>query len=135
MNGMLKNSKTFIKKLSRREQKHRQLIKDRKCAKHGEFFFAEFLISNGEIRKSPVFVLSNANDANDDDVVICSCTTSPPRTNFDIPYKLKYNTYIRTNKIYTVHRDNLHFKIGIVDFSADKYKEIVTHIKFALDLH
>ncbi|EPY2277941.1 type II toxin-antitoxin system PemK/MazF family toxin [Clostridium sporogenes] len=106
---------------------------ERKEAKHGEFFFANFLINNGEIRKSPVFILSNKID-NNDDVVICSCTKQPAKSQFDIPVKLKYKTYVRTNKIYTIHRDNLAFKINNAKISQAEYNEIVNKVKLALDL-
>lgn len=133
MSGMLRNSGKSIKDVNKKVQCQQQLDDNRKNAKHGEFFFAEFLISNGEVRTSPVFILSSIKD-NNEDVVICSCTRTPPRSEFDIYYKLRYDTYIRTNKIYTVHRDMLHFKIGSVDFTTNKYKEIIQHVKYALDL-
>lgn len=133
MSGMLRNSRKFTRDVSKKDQCRQKLNDDRKNARHGEFFFAEFLISSGETRKSPVFVLSSENNDNED-IVICSCTSSPARTEFDVYYKLKYDTYIRTNKIYTVHRDMLHFKIGEVDCTTDKYREIIQHVKFALDL-
>lgn len=133
MSGTLKNSRKSIKDVNKQFQCQQQLSYNRRNASHGEFFFAEFLISNGGIRTSPVFVLSSKKD-NNDDVVICSCTKTPARSEFDIYYKLRHDTYIRTNKIYTIHRDKLHFKIGQVDFSTDKYKEIIQHVRLALNL-
>jgi len=61
-----------------------------KEAKHKDFFFAKFQLTNGTIRRSPVLVISNDND--DEDVIVCSCTSHPPRTDFDIEIQLKKKT-------------------------------------------
>lgn len=82
----------------------------RKTAAQGEFFFAKFLLSDGREYPRPVFVVGNAgNDSRD--VIVCSCTAQPKRTDFDVPVQLKRKTHIRTNKIYTVQRDSLLFKM------------------------
>jgi len=90
--------------------KSTKLAKDRQEAKQGDFFFANFLVNNGEVRKSPVFIVGNDHDQ--EDIIICSCTTQPARSDFDIAVQLKYETYVRTNKIYTIRRDDLAFKIS-----------------------
>ena len=61
-------------------------------AKHGEFYFTKFVLSNGTVRKAPVFVISNDNDKLD--VIICQCTGQPPRTEYDINVSEKYNKII-----------------------------------------
>lgn len=107
------------------------LNNDQQSAKHGQFFFAKFLINNYE-RKSPIFVLSNDIEK-DDDVIICLCTTKGPKSGYDTEVQLKAKTYIRTNKIHTIRRDQLLFRIDY-SFSEDKYKEIYYNVKKAVGL-
>lgn len=84
----------------------------RKNANQGEFFFAKAVMSNGEVIPRPVFILGKNNDSNDDkDVIVCSCTKEPARTRYDKEVQLKYKTMVRTNKIYTISREQLEFKI------------------------
>ena len=78
-------------------------------ARQGDFFLAEFIMSTGVMRPAPVFVIGTDNDPLD--LVVCSCTSSPARGPFDIEVQLKIPTFVRTNKIYTIGRDQLHFKI------------------------
>lgn len=86
------------------------LISQRQNAGQGDFFFTKIVLSDGNEYARPVFVLGRAgNDS--EDLIICSCTAQPKRTDFDIEVQLKKKTYIRTNKIYTVQRDSLLFKI------------------------
>lgn len=98
-------------------------------AKHGEFFFAKVLINNGQVRPSPVFVVSN--DKDKEDVIICSCTTKPAKTKFDIKVQLKEETHVRTNKLYTIRRNQLLFKIPQTA-SPDEYKDILDKLKEAI---
>lgn len=105
---------------------------NRKNAKHGEFFFAQYLTVTGDIRKSPVFVLSNECDKNDD-VIICLCTKSPPKSEFDVKVQLKVETRVRTNKIYTISRSQLLFKIPQTA-QTDEYNEIITKLKLAVNV-
>lgn len=132
--GIKKNWKISTKNIiiSKEEKAREELQEQRKLAKHGDFFFCEFAINNGETRKSPVFVISSDIDKNED-VVICSCTKQPAKSQFDIGVQLKYKTYIRTNKIYTVHRNELLFKISQT-IGITKLREIDSSIKLALDL-
>ena len=109
-----------------------EIDKEQRKAKHGQFFFAKFLINN-YIRKSPIFILSNELEK-DDDVVICLCTTKGPKSEYDIEVKLKEITYIRTNKIHTINRNQLLFRIEY-KFTDDKYKEICISVKKALGLN
>ena len=106
-------------------------IKDNSETEHGSFFFAKFLVNDGSTRKSPVFIISNDND--DEDIIICSCTKQPAKTDFDVKVKLKYETYVRTNKIYTIHRSQLLFKIPQRP-QPQEYNEIVGKLKLALKL-
>lgn len=104
----------------------------RKYAKHGEFFFAQFSI-NEYIRKSPIFVLSNECDQNDD-VVICLCTSQPAKSEFDAKVHLKKETYIRTNKVHTISRSQLLFRIEH-HFVPGEYEGIIEQLKKALSLN
>lgn len=86
---------------------------DRKNAHQGEFFFANFLSTSGTLIKRPILVLGKHNDSNDDeDIIVCKCTTSPARSEYDLPVQLKEDSLVRTNKIYLVGRDQLLFKIN-----------------------
>ena len=104
---------------------------DRRNAKQGQFFFANFIINNGEIRKSPVFIAGCDNDK--EDIIICSCTSQPKKTEFDIKVTLKMETYVRTNKIYTVHRNDLLFKIPQLP-TAEELADIMQSIKKAFNI-
>lgn len=107
------------------------LYKQRINACHGEIFFAKFITSTGGIRKSPVFIVSSSLDKNDD-VVICSCTSQPKRSIFDITVELRKTTNIRTNKIYTITRNQLAFRVTKLDI--DKLQEVDRALKSALEL-
>lgn len=121
--------------ISKEEKARKELDQQRKLAKHGDFFFCQFVINSGEVRKSPVFVVSNIIDNKDDDIIVCSCTKQPAKSQFDIEVQLKVKTCVRTNKIYTIHRNDLLFKIPqTIDINSDKMKEIDSKIKLALDL-
>ena len=93
---MKKNYEHFMKK------KINKLEQERSEAKQGDFFFALFYTNDGVPRERPVFVAgSKGNDS--EDIIVCSCTTSPPRNpDFDKRVMLKRETYVRTNKIYTI---------------------------------
>lgn len=105
---------------------------DRKQASHGEFFFAKFLLSNNQERKSPIFVLSSKDNDNED-VIICKCTGQPAKTQYDIPVQLKKATCVRTNKIYTISRNQLLFKIPQTA-APKEYNKIIEKLKQALNL-
>ena len=100
-------------------------------AQHGDFFFAKFGIRD-YIRKSPVFILSNQCDKNDD-VVICLCTSQPAKSEFDAKVQLRKETYVRTNKIHTISRSQLLFRIDH-QFGPGEYEAIINKLKKALDL-
>ena len=84
-----------------------------KNANQGNFFFAKFLDpSIGQSSPHPVFVVGKNGDSNDgEDVIVCKCTSQPKRSDYDIPVLLKKETVVRTNKLYTIRRDLLRFKI------------------------
>jgi len=110
-----------------------QVLRDRQKAQHGEFFFTKFILPDtGTVRKSPVFVLSNPADLNDDDVIVCKCTCQGPKSSYDVKVQLKHPTYIRTNKIFTISRNNLIFKIRDYSLPEEQYNEIIKLIKEAL---
>ncbi len=105
---------------------------DRKNAKHGEFFFAKFLLYNGNLRESPVFVVS-AESNDKEDVIICKCTGKPAKSEYDIKVNLKKETHVRTNKIYTVNRNQLLFKINQIA-QPDEYIRIIEKLKQTLGI-
>ena len=105
---------------------------NRKNAKHGEFFFAEVFVNGGFKRPSPVFIISN--DFDKEDIIICSCTSQPAKTEYDILVNLKKPTCVRTNKIYTIHREQLQFKISQI-VSQEEYKLIIEKLKKSLNLN
>lgn len=106
----------------------------RKNAKHGDFFFAEYYNNSGQSKSAPVFIVSN--DRDKEDVIICTCTSQASRGKWDKLVQLEKPTYIRTNKIYTIRRNQLLFKIdyNLLSMSPCKYKEITASIKEALNL-
>lgn len=101
-------------------------------ASHGEFFFAKFILPNGVPTERPVFVISDDNDKND--VIICVCTKHPPRDNSDFDYPVIIRGKegsLRTNKVYTVEREQLLNPIGFT-LDPDDYSEIINKIKDAI---
>lgn len=121
---MKKNSANSTTKINKVE-------KARQEALHGDFFFAEFFLSDGLVRRSPVFVIGN--DGDTIDVIVCKCTTQPAKSDFDVKIQLKMETYVRTNKIYTIGRNQLLFKIGH-EFESGEYERIIEKLKKALNL-
>jgi hypothetical protein len=115
------------------ENKLKQIQEDRKNAKHGDFFFAKYIVNSqkAEERESPVFVISNDQDT--EDVIICSCTKHPARSGFDVSVNLKLPTCVRTNKIYTIYREQLLFKISQTA-QEKEYQEIIKKLKLAMKL-
>lgn len=90
-----------------------KLARDRANANQGEFFFATVTLSDGNEYRRPVFIIGKNGDSNDEeDVIICSCTTTSTRSDYDKEVQLKYKTFVRTNKIYTTNREKLEFKIN-----------------------
>lgn len=107
------------------------ILQQRKDAKHGDFFFAKSYIVTGDVRNSPVFIIGNDNDK--EDVIICVCTKQPPKTEFDVEVQLRYKSYIRTNKIYTIKRGQLAFKIP-QEISSFSYNKVIEKISKALNI-
>lgn len=92
--------------------KSSSIAHDRASADQGDFFFVNARLSDGNEYKRPVFVVGKHQDSNDaEDVIVCSCTKQPSRSDYDKPVKLKYDTVVRTNKFYTIRRDQMLFKI------------------------
>ncbi|QDH19545.1 hypothetical protein [Saccharibacillus brassicae] len=110
------------------EAAKRKLEAQRRDAKHGEFFFAKYAAIGQPERQAPVFVVVDSDRL---DVVVCSCTTSPGRGGFDITVTLKKPTTIRTNKLYTISRDQLLFKIPQTA-TPDEYAAIMSKLKEAI---
>lgn len=101
---------------------------DRRNADQGQFFFAEYVHSDGVVRKHPVFVLGKNRNSNDaDDVLVCQCTKAehPIRSEYDIPVQLKISTLVRTNKIYTLGRDQLQFRLVNPEVPKEKITELL----------
>ncbi len=86
---------------------------EQRNADQGDFFFAKFHdLSTGQPFPHPVFVVGKNGDSNDEeDVIVCKCTSHSNRSDYDIPVLLKKETVVRTNKLYTIRRDMLQFKI------------------------
>lgn len=107
------------------DTKKEKLARDRKDADQGEFFFAKVLASDGTSFPRPVFIIGKKEDSNDSkDVIVCSCTKQPSRSSYDKLVQLREPTFVRTNKIYTINKDHLEFKINNrVD--EEKLKEII----------
>ncbi len=114
--------------------KKAKLKQDREGAKHGDFFFAEYYNNSGQSKRAPVFIVGN--DGDKEDVIICTCTSQASRGNWDKLVQLKKPTYIRTNKIYTIRRNQLLFKIDydLVNSLPQKYQEIMNSVRKALGL-
>jgi hypothetical protein len=118
-----KNSSKNVKALAR-------LAKARRDAKHGDFFFADWITSDGYQRKSPCLVVSDHPDPHDE-IIILKITTDPGRTEFDIPVSgLKEASVIRTNKIYTIQRSQLLFPISKT-LTTSEYKDVTDKLKKA----
>ncbi|MHB1126303.1 MAG: type II toxin-antitoxin system PemK/MazF family toxin [Bacillota bacterium] len=100
-------------------------------AKQGEFYFAKFLTVTGNIREAPVFIVGN--DGDDEDIIICSYTAQPPKTQFDIKVMLKRETYVRTNKIYTIQRNQLLNKLN-VSLSTQDFANIMSSVRLIFNL-
>jgi hypothetical protein len=99
--------------MSKTNKALQKITRDRASADQGDFFFANVMLSDGKLYQRPVFVIGKNNDSNDvDDIIVCSCTTSPARSTYDKPVKLKYDTLVRTNKLYTMGRSQILFKIN-----------------------
>ncbi|WP_079524384.1 type II toxin-antitoxin system PemK/MazF family toxin [Solibacillus isronensis] len=90
----------------------KQDAEDRSKAQQGEFFMANVQSSAGLIMRHPVLIVGKHNDSNDnEDVIACLCTSQPKRSNYDLPAKLKEDSFVRTNKIYLLGRNQLIHKI------------------------
>lgn len=106
------------------DNRRAQLAEARKRAKHGEFFFARYSTTGQPNREAPVFIVG---DDDEEDVVVCSCTKTPPRNPYDIQVRLKLPTSVRTSKLYTISREQLLFKIPQGP-SSDEYKNIMQQL-------
>ncbi len=103
-----------------------KLESDRLNAKQGEFFFARFRSESIE-RPSPVLVVGNDNDKLD--VIICKCTSQPVKSQYDKVVQLKRESVVRTNKIYTIGRHQLEFKIENNNVKPEEINEIINTLK------
>lgn len=115
--------------------KYKEYIRQRReSASHGEFFFANFNLPSGTITQRPVLVVSNDND--DEDVIICACSKHEPRKGSDFEYPINIRGKkgsLRTNKIYTVQREQLLNPIEYT-LSPDDYSNIIIKIKEAINV-
>jgi hypothetical protein len=123
---MKKNCEPFMKK------KINKLEQEKMEAKQGDFFFALFYTNDGVPRERPVFIAGNKGN-DDEDIIVCSCTTSPPRNpDFDKRVILKRETYVRTNKIYTIRKVDLINKLR-QQATALEIKGIIEAVKGCFD--
>ncbi len=98
--------------MSLNPNKARKVALDRRNADQGDFVFGRTILANGDTDPRPFFVVGKNGDSNDtDDLIVCSCTKSPARTVYDVPVQLKLPTCVRTNKLYTIGRDQIDFII------------------------
>jgi hypothetical protein len=93
-------------------------------------YWADFIESNQDVRQSSVFIIGSRDLK---DIIVCSCTKHPARTEYDIPNQLKKTTCERTDKIYTVRRSQLTNKIN-VNLQPQEYSDIIDKLKKALHL-
>lgn len=113
------------------QSKIEKIQNDKVEVKQGDFFFASFVTNDGKLRERPIFVAGNKGNDNED-IIICSCTTSPARNVFDKKVQLRKETYVRTNKIYTIRKADLLFKIP-QQASPLELKEIIGAIQECFD--
>jgi hypothetical protein len=98
-------------------------IAARQSAKHGDFFFASWRTSDGTKRESPCLVVSNHQDPHNE-IIVLKVTSQPGRTEFDIPVSgLQRASVIRTNKIYTIQRNQLLFPISAA-MTPQEYSDV-----------
>ncbi|GIM45022.1 hypothetical protein DNHGIG_05710 [Collibacillus ludicampi] len=120
--------------INRTDRIKQKLEQDRRNADQGDFFFAQVVDSSNRLIPHPVFVVGKHNDSNDsDDVIVCLCTTHPARSAYDKPVQLKYQTYVRTNKIFVIGRNQLEFKIKH-NLSNTQIQELIDSAVKAINL-
>ncbi|WP_261134774.1 hypothetical protein [Bacillus sp. Marseille-Q3570] len=104
-----------------------------KNAEHGEFFWAKWTTGDGFLRDSPCLVLSKHRDVHDE-IIILKCTSQNAKSNFDVPVTIKNRTvYVRTNKIYTIQRDQLTNPLK-GNFSPAGYTTVIEKVKEAQNI-
>jgi hypothetical protein len=109
-----------------------KLATDRENADQGEFFFAKIRLSDGKVYPRPVFVIGKHRDSNDpEDVIVCFCTRTGPRTDYDRQVQLKEETFVRTNKIYNMSRDSILFKIKS-GLNHEEIQDLLMHCRRAI---
>jgi hypothetical protein len=104
-----------------------RVIKARQSAKNGDFFFASWLTSDGTKRESPCLVVSDHQDPHDE-IIVLKVTSKPGRTEFDIPVAgLRKASVVRTNKIYTIQRNQLLFPLPAA-MTPDEYRDVTAKL-------
>jgi hypothetical protein len=103
-----------------------------KNARHGEFFFAKWSASDGYVRESPCLIISDHQDPHDE-IIILKVTKQPAKTDFDIPVTLKEPSHVRTNKVYTIQRNQLLFPIPQTT-QPEEYSRIINKLKEAMKI-
>lgn len=106
----------------------------RQGASHGDFFFAEWALSDGTTRKSPCYVISDHQDPHNE-IIVLKVTSQPSRTDFDIPVSClrEPTSLVRTNKVYTILRNQLLFPIQ-AQLNPQEYLNIITKLKEAINV-
>ncbi|GAB3241402.1 hypothetical protein GCM10027447_39430 [Glycomyces halotolerans] len=118
--------------MSANDRRAKLAAKDRAKADQGEFFFARIKLSDGKIYPRPVFVIGKHLDSNDpEEVIVCFCTSTGPRTDYDRQVQLKEETFVRTNKIYNMSRDSILFKIHS-SLTHEEIQDLLTYCRKAI---
>ena len=118
---------------SENSTKKYKLEQARKAVTHGDFFFAEYYNNSGSLKRAPIFVING--DSDPQDAIICTCTSQRSRSKWDKVVQLKVPTYVRTNKIYTIRKEQLLFKIdcNFIEEAPEVYADVMHSIKSVLD--
>lgn len=115
-------------------RKLREAEHARKNAGHGDFFFAKWSTSDGFVRESPCFVISDHEDPHDE-IIVLKCTSHPKRTEYDIEIGcLRRDSIIRVNKIYTIQRSQLLFPLR-ANLAQNEYQQVKEKLKEAMCLN
>lgn len=111
-----------------------KLERARASAKHGDFFFASWVTSDGYVRESPCFVVSDHSDPYNE-ILVLKCSSQPSVTNFDVKVTcLKLPSIVRTNKIYTIQRSQLLIPLK-TNLDPLEYVSIIDGLKNSLNIN
>ena len=99
----------------------------RQTADQGDFYFTLVKNSSGKLIPHPVFILGRNGESNDtSDVIACMRTSKKKRTDYDIETILEgLPGWVRTNKIMTIERKILEFKMSSPKVTEAIKQEII----------